>query len=185
MSGEKLDRETTLYRAWGAPEDQSGKPVLLYVGISHHAIVRLSQHKSRGHWYRECVGLTLEHFETRKKALLAEKKAIQNEKPIYNVQMNREGGGLSQRLIERRKNRRYLIGKDLELSHDAVLSIMPASTTHEANAYYSGTGSGCLDFGNMSGNTGACYYGSAGGWVDHSRKASVGFKGNITFLENK
>jgi predicted GIY-YIG superfamily endonuclease len=60
--------------------------VLLYVGISINAVLRLSQHRQMSHWYDEIANITLESFETRAEALKAETHAIQNEKPKYNIQ---------------------------------------------------------------------------------------------------
>tara|TARA_R110000787_G_C13144500_1_gene417677 strand:- start:54 stop:551 length:498 start_codon:yes stop_codon:yes gene_type:complete len=75
----KCDR-TTLYRSF----DKDG--VLLYVGISHSAMHRLSQHRAKSIWHKQCVHVELEHFDSRKKASEAEKFAIQRELPMFNIQ---------------------------------------------------------------------------------------------------
>ena len=75
----KCDR-TTLYRSF----DEHG--ALLYVGISHSAMHRLSQHRAKSIWHKQCVHVELEHFDSRKKASEAEKIAIERELPMFNIQ---------------------------------------------------------------------------------------------------
>lgn len=70
---------TDLYRYY----DKDNK--LLYVGISVSAITRQGQHKDSAVWYPEFTHMTKETFRTRKEALLAEKLAIKQEHPIYNI----------------------------------------------------------------------------------------------------
>jgi hypothetical protein len=71
---------TQLYRHF----DAEGR--LLYVGISLSAIHRLAQHKKTAEWHKNIAKVTVETFETREAALLAETIAIQKENPIYNKQ---------------------------------------------------------------------------------------------------
>lgn len=59
---------------------------LLYVGISMSIAARLSNHKSTSHWFNEVTKITIENYETREEVLDAEVKAIQLEKPKFNVQ---------------------------------------------------------------------------------------------------
>lgn len=70
---------TTLYRSF----DEHG--ALLYVGISHSAMQRLSQHKATSIWHKQCVHVELEHFDSRKEALEAEDNAIKTELPMFNI----------------------------------------------------------------------------------------------------
>ena len=77
---ESTATRTKVYRHF----DKDG--ALLYVGVSLNAVVRLSQHKRVSHWFDEIHNITIESFETRKQALDAETKAIQEEKPKYNIQ---------------------------------------------------------------------------------------------------
>ena len=70
---------TQLYRHW----DDAGR--LLYVGISYHALYRLSQHSKVSHWYKDITRVTLENYSCREEALSAERNAIQSEKPLYNI----------------------------------------------------------------------------------------------------
>lgn len=78
-----MSEKTALYRHF----DKDGK--LLYVGISKHAISRLSQHEREKHWSNNICSVTIEYFETRKTALQAEERAIRIENPIYNIQHNK------------------------------------------------------------------------------------------------
>tara|TARA_R110002012_G_scaffold2511_4_gene12161 strand:- start:4092 stop:4745 length:654 start_codon:yes stop_codon:yes gene_type:complete len=70
---------TTLYRSF----DEHG--ALLYVGISHSAMHRLSQHKATSIWHNQCVHVELEHFDSRQEALEAEDNAIKTELPMFNI----------------------------------------------------------------------------------------------------
>src|ERR1051326_2758487 len=68
-------RPTTLYRFF----DPAG--VLLYVGISHRAVMRWGDHGRVRPWWPEVASITVEHFADRKAARAAEVKAIQTESP--------------------------------------------------------------------------------------------------------
>jgi hypothetical protein len=72
-------RATDLYRHFNA------KGELLYVGVSIRTLVRLGQHRENSCWYGEISDCKIEHFDTREAALAAEKAAIENEQPRYNV----------------------------------------------------------------------------------------------------
>lgn len=74
---------TSLYRCFSAAND------LLYVGISLHVIYRMTQHRDGSDWYQEMRTLTVEHFETREEAIAAEREAIRNERPKFNVTHSR------------------------------------------------------------------------------------------------
>jgi hypothetical protein len=71
--------KTTLYRYF----DSNGQ--LLYVGITGDNTKRQSQHRRNSFWFGEIASATFEHFEHRAEALLAEKEAIQVEKPLHNI----------------------------------------------------------------------------------------------------
>lgn len=83
---EKSDREqvkkrkgkTSLYRHF----DKDGQ--LLYVGISLSHVARLAQHRDSSHWYEEITHVTIEWYETRVEAELAETRAIGSEFPKHN-----------------------------------------------------------------------------------------------------
>ena len=71
---------TELYRYFSIDEK------LLYVGISKDTLERKKQHRrSDAKWKQEYATMTLETFDTRELALIAEKNAIINENPIYNI----------------------------------------------------------------------------------------------------
>tara|TARA_B100001996_G_scaffold378720_1_gene363323 strand:- start:280 stop:846 length:567 start_codon:yes stop_codon:yes gene_type:complete len=72
---------TALYRFWSKDE-------LLYVGISLNVFARITQHKRDKVWFAEITNITVEHFDTREKALDAEAKAIKTEDPKYNLAMS-------------------------------------------------------------------------------------------------
>lgn len=58
---------------------------LLYVGISFNALHRLSQHREHSSWFEKIARVDILQFETREAAAAAEKNAIQEENPVYNV----------------------------------------------------------------------------------------------------
>lgn len=61
---------------------------LLYVGISSNAIRRLRQHATSASWFDFVRRITIDPIGSREDALRAERDAILNEKPVYNVQWN-------------------------------------------------------------------------------------------------
>lgn len=73
---------TDLYRFYDKND------VLLYVGISYNALIRLNHHKKHACWTGEYANMTREIFDNRDSALEAEKKAIIYEKPLYNIVYN-------------------------------------------------------------------------------------------------
>jgi len=58
---------------------------LLYIGVSKSAFTRASQHKFSSTWFRDIATIAIEHHKTRASALSAERKAIINERPKYNI----------------------------------------------------------------------------------------------------
>lgn len=59
---------------------------LLYVGIANNLASRCGQHEGSSHWFERVHNITVEHYKGRMEALNAEKKAIKNEKPLYNLE---------------------------------------------------------------------------------------------------
>lgn len=59
--------------------------VLLYVGISVDPGRRLTQHAAVKDWWREIATITISQYPDRTSVLVAEKIAIEEEKPVYNV----------------------------------------------------------------------------------------------------
>ncbi len=79
IAAHKARQETHLYRHF----DKNG--ALLYVGISLSAVARLSQHRSRSNWFDSIARVEIEAFPTREAALKAERRAITEESPAFNV----------------------------------------------------------------------------------------------------
>jgi predicted GIY-YIG superfamily endonuclease len=63
--------------------------VLLYVGITMNLPTRMFKHKGTKPWWTSIADIQVEHFATRGEALTAERKAIREERPLYNEQHNR------------------------------------------------------------------------------------------------
>ncbi|MFD6565429.1 GIY-YIG nuclease family protein [Micromonospora profundi] len=73
---------TALYRFFNR------EGVLLYVGITVDPRVRWHQHSKDKPDWRQVVDIRLEHYDTRDEALDAERRAIQAELPLWNIQHN-------------------------------------------------------------------------------------------------
>lgn len=78
-----MSDEHYLYRHY----DDEGN--LLYVGISVSFLARTQQHKENSGWFSEIKSITIEKHESREEAIEAERKAIQEESPLYNIQHSR------------------------------------------------------------------------------------------------
>lgn len=78
MATTEQSRKTALYRHF----DADG--LLLYVGISRCALGRLGGHRSDACWYDQISRITIEWRESRDDAMIAEKRAIWREGPLYN-----------------------------------------------------------------------------------------------------
>ena len=74
---------TCLYRHF----DCEGK--LLYVGVSLHVLSRLSAHARISPWFHRIAHVHIEHFDSRKEALAAERAAIAEEHPECNIVLQR------------------------------------------------------------------------------------------------
>lgn len=70
---------TTVYRHF----DAHGR--LLYVGKTMHFRKRSLEHKRDSSWFREVRTIQVEHFDSARDAVLAEIDAVEREKPLYNV----------------------------------------------------------------------------------------------------
>lgn len=79
LSRLRSDGNTDLYRYF----DADGR--LLYVGISVSAVARAAQHRRTATWWGDFANMTREVFPTRFAAEEAERRAIVEEKPVYNV----------------------------------------------------------------------------------------------------
>lgn len=78
VSSERM-RPHVLYRFFDA-DDQ-----LLYVGISLQGLRRMSTHQATKPWWPTVVRTSLEHFPDRESAREAERVAIAEEGPLYNI----------------------------------------------------------------------------------------------------
>lgn len=73
-------RPHALYRFF----DATG--VLLYIGITSDIPARLKQHGSDKPWWLDVARIAIDPFPDRQSVLAAEKRAIQTEAPLWNVQ---------------------------------------------------------------------------------------------------
>lgn len=68
-----------LYRHY----DKEG--TLLYVGISLNSVARLRKHREEAHWFDDITRIEIERFESKEMAREAEKDAIAEERPLFNI----------------------------------------------------------------------------------------------------
>lgn len=71
---------TTLYRAF----DSSDR--LLYVGIAVNWARRWGQHSERSPWFRQVTRIELTEYPNRADAIAAEKRVVQTEHPLHNIE---------------------------------------------------------------------------------------------------
>jgi predicted GIY-YIG superfamily endonuclease len=74
-----MTKPHVLYRYFDADDN------LLYVGITNSPLSRMSQHFRDKGWFAKAARTTYEHFASRPELEAAEVKAIQSEKPKYNI----------------------------------------------------------------------------------------------------
>ena len=72
-----------LYRAFDASR------TLLYIGISGRWSERLHQHEKSSEWLERTDYVLIQRFDTREEVVEAERRAIRDEQPIYNKDLNR------------------------------------------------------------------------------------------------
>lgn len=58
---------------------------LLYIGYSSELLTRLTGHRLQSPWFPKVATVKVEHYATREEAKLAEKAAIECERPRYNI----------------------------------------------------------------------------------------------------
>lgn len=58
---------------------------LLYVGITNSGVKRMEQHGAQKEWWPRVATIRVEHFATRAEAERAEREAIREHLPPYNV----------------------------------------------------------------------------------------------------
>lgn len=78
-----MSQATTLYRFY----DVDGR--VLYIGIAMGVHCRWARHAQEKRWWQEVASARLEHFPTREAATEAERAAIADEEPVYNVLLNK------------------------------------------------------------------------------------------------
>lgn len=76
---ESKPRQHVVYRFYDASDR------LLYVGISLSGIQRLGNHQAMKPWWPDVARTAFEHHPDRESAREAERLAIQQEQPLYNV----------------------------------------------------------------------------------------------------
>jgi hypothetical protein len=62
---------------------------LLYVGMSHNAVLRTFQHGEKATWFHKVVNITIERHPDYDSVIDAERKAIIAEKPLCNRRIDR------------------------------------------------------------------------------------------------
>ncbi|WP_136244883.1 GIY-YIG nuclease family protein [Mycobacterium intracellulare] len=71
-----------LYRFYNAREE------LLYIGITRHPMARFRSHQKDKTWWPEVAAITVENHASRNQLMIAERRAIMAEKPLYNKAFN-------------------------------------------------------------------------------------------------
>ena len=72
-----------LYRLWNGDQ-------LLYVGISKSYLRRLTEHMETQPWAGLITKVTTEVYDTRELAAQAERLAVQTEKPLHNILLQKK-----------------------------------------------------------------------------------------------
>ena len=72
-----------LYRLWNGDQ-------LLYIGISKSYLKRLTEHMDTQPWAGSITKVTTEVYNTRKLAAQAERLAVQTEKPLHNILLQKK-----------------------------------------------------------------------------------------------
>lgn len=102
----------TVYRAYSADDE------LLYVGATTQPGQRLAAHGRSKDWWREVATIKLAHFPSPALAQAAEREAIQNENPRYNL--SRPGRPVDAETIERRRLAREARDEELRRQSEAA-----------------------------------------------------------------
>lgn len=89
-----MTEPTTLYRLF----DRAG--VLLYVGITRRQNARTHQHWAQAPWWQQVWAQTFEHHPTPAAAADAERAAIADELPVYNIRHAADGAAQRRALYQ-------------------------------------------------------------------------------------
>jgi hypothetical protein len=99
---------------------------LLYVGISKSPMSRMIHHSKRAKWWPRATSVTFEHYGTREQAENAERIAIRDEMPEFNVSGSPAWAYPQKRMIEpSRTPVPFTIGSDDRL--DQVFGVTDAA----------------------------------------------------------
>lgn len=64
---------------------------LAYVGVTRNTLGRFSKHAVQKSWWQDVDRIDIDWHDTRAEAFAAEKRAISDERPLYNVARPRVG----------------------------------------------------------------------------------------------
>ena len=118
-------RHHVLYRHF------DGKGVLLYIGISGGFADRMRQHRALCPWFDEIKTITLEHYETRGQAAIAELDAIRLEQPRYNTCHIGETAASTARRVKRIEGREALEAADRQEAINVEAQIAAILSRHK------------------------------------------------------
>lgn len=158
----------TLYRHYDAEDN------LLYIGVSSRISTRIKEHSKHSSWWNDIVKITLEHFQTREEVLKAERKAIINEFPKYNIKH-------ANKSISDVVNEVDYHNKSCELVTARLVSV-PISATVGNWSYYLGIPESHIKMAIQDNELGYFYVGA--GKVKRPRIMCTGWQ-IIDWLENK
>lgn len=116
---------TALYRVF----NRAGG--LLYIGISHNPDVRLGQHSQTKDWWSEVHERRIERFDARSDAETAERRAIEGERPIWNLRhaVYEPADDEAARLYARRKRHHdALVELDTPVREQAARDLLAGAT---------------------------------------------------------
>ena len=71
--------------AWLVYRHFDADGVLLYVGTSTDWLRRTEEHRREAPWFAEVANITIQRFPTAEEMTSAEKEAVAEEKPLYNL----------------------------------------------------------------------------------------------------
>ncbi len=63
---------------------------LLYIGVTNDFELRMRQHSQSAAWWKPSVRVEVQEQPNRATALIRERDLIASERPVYNVQHNRD-----------------------------------------------------------------------------------------------
>jgi hypothetical protein len=118
MDATQADVPTVLYRFFDADDR------LLYVGVSLEIAWRWKAHSASQPWWGSTARATMEHFPSRAAALAAERQAIFDERPLWNIAHNSDA---ARTRSGSRPRRQVQDGRWVSMSRAAALLNVPLS----------------------------------------------------------